>query len=388
LTVRSSLLSRVIHPAAALAVALSTVLFSTPAAAAAAEGSGSAPTTGSAAPTSGTAAPTAAGQIQWGISPRPDANGPRSAFDFLLAPGQSVSDTVAVSNLGTSPVTLSVYATDALNTADGAFTLLPAAEQATGAGSWIVLDAHTVKVEPGKQVEVPFTLRVPADATPGDHAAGIVASRMVEGVGENNAKVAVDQRVGSRVYLRVDGPLTPALDVSGLSASYSHPWYPFGGSAATVDYALTNTGNVRLNGTAQVRLTGPFGVALGSPQSVPISQLLPGSALAGTLTVPGVVPLGSLTAHLEVDAIGATDEESVALPTVSASSTVPAIPWLIVGVLVVLLALLVLAPIRRRRRRRKATAAVIDEMVGAGAGTTGGRGSGALGGAPDRSGKE
>jgi hypothetical protein len=273
----------------------------------------------------------------------------------VLAPGQTATDTAVVANLGSRPVTLTIYATDAFNTADGAFGLLTAAEKPTGLGSWISLDARKVTVQPGKQVDVSFTLRVPDGATPGDHAAGIVASRTVEGVGANNAKIAVDERVGARVYLRVQGPLTPAMNVTGLSVSYPHPWYPIGGTAAAIGYRLTNAGNVRLNGTAVVHLTGPFGIALGAPQTVRISQLLPGSAIAGTVAVPGVIPLGALTAHLEAEVVGGTESQTVAVPTILASTTTPAIPWLIVGVLVVALVVTVLL-LRRRRRRRNAAA--------------------------------
>ncbi len=274
----------------------------------------------------------------------------------MLAPGQTTKDTAVITNLGTSAVTLTVYATDAINTADGAFGLLTAAEKPTGLGSWISIGTHTVTVAPGRQVDVPFTVTVPAGATPGDHAAGIVASREVQAVGANNAKLTVDERVGSRVYLRVPGPLTPALDVTGLSVSYSHPWYPIGGSTAAIGYRLTNTGNVRLNGTAQLRVTGPFGIALGTPQTIAINQLLPGSAILGSALMPGVIPLGALTGHLQVNVVGANDQETVAVPTISASATSPAIPWLIVGVIVALLVIRVLLLGRRRRRRRAAAA--------------------------------
>ncbi|TGJ94378.1 hypothetical protein DLJ96_19990, partial [Actinotalea fermentans ATCC 43279 = JCM 9966 = DSM 3133] len=76
-----------------------------------------------------------------------------------------------------------VYASDGVVTADGQFDLLPAGATPVDGGAWITLGegdtagpTQRVEVAAESSVTVPFTVAVPADATPGDHPAGVVAA--------------------------------------------------------------------------------------------------------------------------------------------------------------------------------------------------------------------
>ncbi len=326
--------SRILAP---IAVVLATALLIAPPAAAA--------------PAAATAAAPAAGPVQWSISPAVGKNREtRQYFIYTISPGSTLTDYAQVSNLGTRPITLNLYATDAFNTTDGAFSLLTHDQKPTGLGSWITTKSSKVTVAAGKQVRVPFQLKVPVDATPGDHAAGIVASQLVAATGPNNAKVTVDARVGARVYVRVIGQLNPALTVDQLTVSYNGAGYPFGGHSAQVDYRVTNTGNVELGGQGTVDLSAPFGLGVGSPQAVSVPALLPGSSFAGSVTVPGALPVIRLSAALHLQPTGQAGLQAVDVAAVDQSATVWAIPWLILGVIV--LALLAWFLLRRARKTK------------------------------------
>ena len=109
------------------------------------------------------------------------------------------------------------------------------------------------------RVVLPFRITVPANAAPGDHGAAIVAVLSTIGKNPKGENVRLDQRVASRIYLRVNGPLHPGLRIEGLSVSYHRSLNPLHGGSATVRYTVHNVGNVRLAAKQAVSVTGMFG---------------------------------------------------------------------------------------------------------------------------------
>jgi hypothetical protein len=300
----------------------------------------------------------------WGVQPaRADGPDSRAWFTYSLAPGAVVEDVVAVSNPGDQPITLRTYASDAITTATGAFDLLAASEEPTDVGSWISLAADEISLAPGETADIPFTLTVPGNASPGDHAGGIVASMTVEGEQDGSA-VLVDRRVGSRVYLRVDGPLQPALVVEDLSAAFD------GGSATsgrvTLRYTVRNTGNVRLPAAQRVQIEGPFGTGVVDRELDELPEILPGSALGQEVVVDDVTALGRLSASVVVlpaEVPGASTGPSSASATVWALTTAQVVFGLVL--LVVLAALSWWVGRRRRRRSGVVSAGPVADRVGA-----------------------
>ncbi|MFD0638853.1 WxL protein peptidoglycan domain-containing protein [Catenulispora yoronensis] len=198
----------------------------------------------------------APGTSTFGIQPKPNPN-ERAAFSYNANAGASVKDTVVVSNFGDQPLTLHVYANDAINTSDGGFDLRPSAEPPKDSGAWVKFDDPKPFqiVPPKSKVELPFTLSVPANATPGDHAAGIVAALTMPSTDGKGNRVNVEQRVGSRIYLRVAGDLKAQLAVTHAVATYHGTWNPLGSGTADITYLITNTGNVRLGAAQSVHVT-------------------------------------------------------------------------------------------------------------------------------------
>ncbi|WP_329110157.1 DUF916 domain-containing protein [Micromonospora sp. NBC_01699] len=294
----------------------------------------------------GHAAPATTPDITWAVQPS-DAAGPtgRSYFAYDARPGQRIDDHVAISNLGTTPLTLTIYATDAFTAADGGFGLLPASQRPTGPGAWTSLGTRTRTVPAGQRVVVPFHLDVPANATPGDHTGGLVASVTGVGTDANGQRVNLDRRAAARVYLRVAGPLHPSLQVETLRVTHHFPLNPFDGGTMTVNYRLRNTGNVRIGGTGRVTVSGPLGWSLARTGTLDLPELLPGSAFEVRERVTGLPAAGRLTVAVAVT----PSTMDVPLPGVTRTSGVWAPPWLLIAALALLC---VVAPLRRARRRR------------------------------------
>ncbi|MFC9971647.1 WxL protein peptidoglycan domain-containing protein [Spirillospora sp. NPDC127200] len=298
-------------------------------------------------PAAGAAAP-GKGGFTWAVRPSgPTGPSGRDYFVYTASPGQRIKDRVTITNLGDKPLTLRVYATDAFNTADGAFALLTADRQATGVGTWAAFDAGTQTVKPGERVQVPFTLTVPANATPGDHSGGIVTAVTEQRTSTGGQRVNVDRRVAARVHVRVNGPLTPSAQVDSLTADYSAP--AAGAGSMKVTYRVRNTGNVRVTASARITTAGPFGWTRGKAVSRPIPELLPGNSYTFTERVAGVVPAGPLTSSVRLSL--ADPATGGALPSRPVVRTASAwgVPWLGLAALVLAMAGAVVL-VRRHRR--------------------------------------
>ncbi|UFU02546.1 DUF916 domain-containing protein [Ruania suaedae] len=287
-------------------------------------------------------------RTSWGIAPSgPDGpSADRPVFEFALDEGARVEDLVSVSNFSQDDLVLQVYSQDAFTTGTGGMDVLPGAETSTGAGTWIdITDEITVPAR--SRVDVPFSLTVPADAEPGDHAAGIVASLTTPA---EDGQMALERRVGARVYVRVAGPVQPQVSVEDVSARYRPDLgvLPVGG--LEVDFTVRNTGNVRLGASTAVDMAGPFGMAQQGTQGPDAYVMLPGETYRGTALLTDVPALGPLDIEVTADPVppeGAVYAEDPA--SASASGQVWAVPW---APLALLAALVLLVAVRRRRRRR------------------------------------
>ncbi|BFM25466.1 DUF916 domain-containing protein [Microbacterium sp. che218] len=315
---------------------------------------------------SAAAAPSPDTTVTWSVKPADTAQGrdrPNYAYDLM--PGGTVGDALYVANRSPQPITLRVYAADGFLTDDGALDILAGGVESTDLGSWVSIASPELTLDSGASAEVPFTVAVPADAAPGDYAAGIVASMLVTA---DNGTIT-ERRLGSRVHLRVQGELAPALAISDVVVDYHGTANPAETGSATVGYTLTNTGNTRLDPDAEVALGGPFGWArVTATDDAP--ELLPGSSLERTVEVAGIVPLVLLSADVTatsqvVSRTLAGAEPSTLDPLVSkGTATTAAVPWTALAILAVI-ALLVAWRIVAARRRRAAHAREIAAAVAA-----------------------
>ncbi|MGI5137495.1 MULTISPECIES: WxL protein peptidoglycan domain-containing protein [unclassified Streptomyces] len=299
------------------------------------------------------------GRTTFGVQPsaakKPDA---RPNFSYGATPGAIVKDHIAVFNYGTKPLMLRVYAQDAFTTADGGFDLYAAKRKPTDAGAWVKLDKNRVKIPARSRVIVPFTLTVPTKATPGDHTGGIVASLAASATDKKGNKVAVDQRVGARIYLRVAGEITSRLAVENLHTEYHGTANPFGSGSATVTYTVRNTGNVRLAAHQAVSVRDAFGGTATVAKLRDLPELLPGDAVTMTTTATGVFPAFRDTTTVTVDPQPVRgDVKFKILPRVTRTVAFSAVPWALLAVLLVLAGAATVWLVRRRRRRNPPTGA-------------------------------
>lgn len=290
----------------------------------------------------------------WSVAPS-SRTGPdgRAAFTYKLDPGATLTDYAAVSNYSAAPITVDLYASDAFTTDQGGFDLLPAERQPVDVGTWVTFDAAFRRlVIPSKsRIDVPFQVTVPRNATPGDHAGGIVASVAAGAETAEGNRVRVDRRAGARVYLRVTGTLAPAFAVERLDAGYAGTLNPARGGTVTATYRIRNTGNVRLTGRPELTVSGLFGLGRRTAATEQLPEILPGGEITTTVRAGGVWPLVRLSADLQLvpEPINAPGADA---PTTTDHTSLWALPWPQLAVIVLAAALVWLAVLRRRAHHR------------------------------------
>ena len=287
-----------------------------------------------------------------GIAAAPAKSGTadgRTRFSLIAAAGQQLTDSLLVRNTGSEDEDLTVLATDAYDTVDGAFSLLDDAAAPAGAGSWVAFEegrrTTRVHLTAGGQAVVPFTVSVPADARPGDHAAGIVVTL---GVADSSVGAsAIEHRLATRLYVRVQGTVSPALVVRSVKASQPLGGNPFS-APTTITAVVENIGDVALTAQAQAYVHTWFGRSLGAPASDDVAELLPGATRTLTFEVGSVGRVGYLAPHVTLTPGADADAYAFTLPDVDGRGTAAAIPWLLV-IAVVIAAVVGLLVVRRRR---------------------------------------
>uniref|UniRef100_UPI003F495B02 hypothetical protein n=1 Tax=Paenarthrobacter nicotinovorans TaxID=29320 RepID=UPI003F495B02 len=308
-------------------------------------------------PAAGAAVAADDSNITWSVRPA-DTTGPdnRSWVEQEIDPGKSVQDHLAVRNLGKEKVTFRLGAADGYITPGGRFNMLPSDTESIHAGTWIKVP-DTVTVEAGATVVVPFTTTVPASAEPGDHAAGIAASLILQKTGEAGTAVGVESRIGFRVMTRVTGELSPRLELQNVKATYDVTWNPFQPGQLNVSAEAVNAGNARLQITGSAESQGHTSP---SGATSPDQEILPGERRPVTVELNDIWPTFVVGANLTISPTMLTiDGSRSELGSVTTSTSAGAFPT---PQLLVLTGagLFAFAIIGGRAKSRRRTAALID----------------------------
>ncbi|MEB3963844.1 hypothetical protein OKJ48_26930 [Streptomyces kunmingensis] len=227
-----------------------------------------------------------AASASWTVAPSAgaEARGGRPYIYAEGAPGTVLEDNVAVTNPGAEPVRITLRGADA------------GRRQAKDTGAWITFAEKSVKVPARTRAEVPFTVTVPAGATPGDHPGAIVAS----GAGRTS---------GVSVHLRVSGPTLSALTVEHVRIV----------AGDRIAYDVVNRGNTTLTPRLAVKADGLLGSVLDRrARTLPV-ELLPGRRVSLTEPWHDAPALDAVDVRVTVTADGGARD--------TATATARFVPW-------------------------------------------------------------
>ncbi len=100
-----------------------------------------------------------------------------SWFMYTLKPGETYNDTIIISNTTKEEWMAYVYPTDWFPADGGGFHLKQDSEKMEEMGAWIKFPQDKVLLGPGEKRVLPFTITLPADASPDEICGGIAVEK-------------------------------------------------------------------------------------------------------------------------------------------------------------------------------------------------------------------
>jgi Bacterial protein of unknown function (DUF916) len=238
----------------------------------------------------------------FGIALRPGHADPgdpatKAYFKPTVAPGQEFSDVVIVTNTGDAPIDLAVTPVDGVTASTSGAVYANRQDPVTKTGTWVSAGSKTVTVAPHAELPVPFTVKVPADARPGDHLAGVAFEDVHQAAAGGNFAVTQVVRAVMGVQVIVPGPGAFAVNVDGASLE-SLP----GVGAASVVVKLGNPGARLGKPGLSVALSGPDGYQRTVVRT--LDTILPGDTIDYPLPWPDVLKPGEYSITATATAFG------------------------------------------------------------------------------------
>lgn len=139
--------------------------------------------------------------------------------NYELNPGETIKDQYMVFNSGQLGYDFSTYPNKFSISGENYDTYLDTTDPMADVNEWIQVGTPNGHLEGGKYLQVPFTLTVPANATPGAHTGVIFAQNVADTTQLSSSGIMTEKRVGMTVYVNVKGN----LDFQG-SASVDIPF--------------------------------------------------------------------------------------------------------------------------------------------------------------------
>jgi len=170
--------------------------------------------------------------------------------------GSSLTDSFKIINNGAIAYTFIVYArpyaiinSDYLNPNYG-----DAAGNITNADAykWVQFAQGSYYLQPGQSVDVPYTVRVPAGATPGGHYGVLFAE--TQSPADNGGAIGRNKRVGEVLYATVNGTFTKGAEVRAASTPFVQLAPPLSSNTS-----IKNIGNSDFLATVSLKVSDIFG---------------------------------------------------------------------------------------------------------------------------------
>jgi hypothetical protein len=271
-------------------------------------------------------------------------------IDYLPA-GTVVHRRILVVNEEPRKARFSVYP-DAAYISGGQFTGYPGATRSE-LTTWITVQHPTVTLAAGESVPDMITIKVPRNATRGEHYGVIWVQQSAQARNHRGIGVLEVARVGIRVYLAVGRGGTPptSFDITSITGHLTASGQP------VIVAHVNNTGERAIDLSGTVRLAdGPGDSSAGPFRVRRIATLAPGQSWNVTFALPHSLPDGSwrATVTLVSGMTSATATATVLLAPVAAAAFLSGmqVTWLALFAFVGVLAAVMGRYAWRHRRRR------------------------------------
>jgi sugar lactone lactonase YvrE len=243
---------------------------------------------------SGTGQAQAAGT---GFGARP-AHGNAAYIVATVAAGASHRSAVVVTSTSRRALHLSVYAVDGETGAASGAVYSTRDRGEHGAARWLSTPVSHIVVRPGREVTIPFGIRVPRNAPPGDHLAGVALEEPAGRASKGRVSVTTVFRQVVGVLVRVPGA---AVFQPQLTSAVVHA-LPNG--QAGVRLGLVDAGNLLGKPLLEVTLDGPGGYARTVDRK--LDTVLPGDRISYDVAWPESLAPGIYTVSARASGANST----------------------------------------------------------------------------------
>lgn len=285
-------------------------------------------------------------------------------FRLHVERGTDRRQSVVIENLSKQNKHLLLNAVDGLTGTTSGSVYANRQDPRTKAGSWLSLPIKSIDLPAGKMTRVPFSIKIPSEARPGDHLAGIAIQDAHRTHSKSRLSITQIIRVVVGVQIIVDGPREKSLDL-GKVALKALP----GTKVPSVVVHLENTGTQLCKPILDVTLTGST-----DKQQLVSRQLdtvLPATAIDFPLPWPTALQSGSyevgvqakgcgetkaiqVSAELGSTLLGTPDHPEPAKPTIIVQHA--SVPWIGIAGMLAAVAFLTAAAMAFFLRRRRPSA--------------------------------
>lgn len=167
--------------------------------------------------------------------------------------GTEGSSWIRVTNAGDAKVGVLISTEEIVPQANNSFNTLPKAPGISSIVDWMKIDKKVFNLKPNESKEVPFSIKVPADASPGSRFA-IVYFGTGAPAGEKG-QLAISARVGALVFITVPGDFRQTGEISNFRSSNK---FIFQKEPISFKFDFSNTGTVYFEPKGTIAVTNIF----------------------------------------------------------------------------------------------------------------------------------
>lgn len=169
--------------------------------------------------------------------------------EYHVNPGDTVIDVIQITNEATDGKTIYPQVENFTAKAEtGAADFYPADEDpyGTALATWVevVGEDRALDMQPGDRANIPFTINIPEDATPGGHFGAIILSSVPPGVELEGSGLSTKSQIAVTIFIRVSGQVKESGGLAEFGFVDPQVWYNY----LPVDFFVRfeNFGNVHL----------------------------------------------------------------------------------------------------------------------------------------------
>lgn len=191
-----------------------------------------------------------------------------SLFDMSVNPGQEWRSTLKIINVNNYDLTVYI---DVVNFrpqgegGDGRFIPIATDGEGVTLAEWFTITKEAILIPKEQSKEIPFSVSVPDNASPGGHFAAILVGTKPLSSESGQAKVQTAQAVTSLFFARVAGNIVEQGSIREFTTTDSYLNRP----EATFGLRFENKGNVHLQPQGEIKIFNMWGQERGV---IPINQ--------------------------------------------------------------------------------------------------------------------